>query len=102
MHFLSIYPLLENFPDLKIVSLILAENPLFFPDFPDWKKFSKFSLISLIGGNPDSRGHMWRMQADATRPTGMLSCLHYVQQECFVLQNYCGRIKFFTDIIWST
>ena len=36
-------------------SLILAENPLFFPDFPDWKKSSKFSLnslISLIGGNP--------------------------------------------------
>ena len=30
-------------------SLILAENPLFFPDFPDWKKSSKFSLI---GGNP--------------------------------------------------
>ena len=42
----------KKFPDLKIFSLILAENPLFFPDFPDWKKFSKFSLISLIGGNP--------------------------------------------------
>ena len=45
----------KKFPDLKFFSLILAENPLFFPDFPDWKKPSKFSLnslISLIGGNP--------------------------------------------------
>ena len=29
--------------------MILAANPLFFPDL---KKSSKFSLISLIGGNP--------------------------------------------------
>ena len=43
---------LKKVPDLKFFSLILAENPLFFPDFPDWKKSSKFSLISLIGGNP--------------------------------------------------
>ena len=53
--FWSIYQVLEIFPDLKICSLILVENPLFFPDFPDWKKCSKFSLISLnslIGGNP--------------------------------------------------
>ena len=28
MYFLSIYPLVENFPDLKIFPLILAENPL--------------------------------------------------------------------------
>ena len=42
----------KKFPDLKFFSLILAENPLFFPDFPDWKKSSKFSLIFLIGGNP--------------------------------------------------
>ena len=45
----------KKFPDLKFFSLILAENPLFFPDFPDWKKSSKFSLnslISLISGNP--------------------------------------------------
>ena len=39
--------------DLKFFSLILAENPRFFPDFPDWKKSSKFSLNSLIGGNPE-------------------------------------------------
>ena len=52
-YILSIYPLLENLPDLNIFPLILAENTLFSPDFPDWKKFSKFSLISLIGGNPD-------------------------------------------------
>ena len=45
---------MENFPDLKTFSLILAENPRFSPDFHDWKKFSKFSLISLIGGNPVS------------------------------------------------
>ena len=38
---------------MKFFSLILAENPQFFPDFPDWKKSSKFSLNSLIGGNPD-------------------------------------------------
>ena len=44
---------LKKFPDFKIFSLILAENPLFSPDFPDWKKSSKFSLNSLIGGNPD-------------------------------------------------
>ena len=37
---------------MKIFSLILAENPLFFPDFPDWRKCSKFSLNSLMGGNP--------------------------------------------------
>ena len=46
----------KKFPDLKFFSLILAEKPLFFPDFPDWKKSSKFSLnslISLIGGNPE-------------------------------------------------
>ena len=43
-------PLFEMFP------LILAENPLFSPDFPYWKKFSKFSLISLTGGNPDRVG----------------------------------------------
>ena len=42
----------KKFPDLKFFSLILAENPLFFPDFPDWKKSSKFPLNSLIGGNP--------------------------------------------------
>ena len=42
----------KKFPDLKFFPLILAENPLFFPDFPDWKKSSKISLISLIGGNP--------------------------------------------------
>ena len=45
----------KKFPDLKFFSLILAEKPLFFPDFSDWKKSSKFplnSLISLIGGNP--------------------------------------------------
>ena len=45
----------KKFPDLKFFSLILAEKPLFFPDFPDWTKSSKFSLnslISLIGGNP--------------------------------------------------
>ena len=45
----------KKFPDLKFFSLILAEKPLFFPDFPDWKKSSKISLnslISLIGGNP--------------------------------------------------
>ena len=42
----------KKFPDLKFFSLILAENPRFFPDFPDWKKSSKFSLNSLIGGNP--------------------------------------------------
>ena len=49
----------KKFPDLKFFSLILAEKPLFFPDFPDWKKSSKFSLnslISLIGGNPA----LWR------------------------------------------
>ena len=51
-YFLSIYPLLENFPDWKIFPLTLAEKLLFFLDFPDWKRFSKFSLISLIGGNP--------------------------------------------------
>ena len=34
----------KKFPDLKFFSLILAEKPLFFPDFPDWKKSSKFSL----------------------------------------------------------
>ena len=58
-HFTSDYKVWKwfwkKFPDLKIFSLILAENPLFFPDFPDWKKSSKFSLnslISLIGGNP--------------------------------------------------
>ena len=47
----------KKFPDLKFFPLILAEKPLFFPDFPDWKKSSKFSLnslISLIGGNPVS------------------------------------------------
>ena len=46
---------LKKFSDLRIFSLILAENPIFFPDLPDWKKSSKFSLkslISLIGGNP--------------------------------------------------
>ena len=43
----------KKFPDLKFFSLILAGNPLFFPDFPDWKKPSKFSLNSLIGGNPE-------------------------------------------------
>ena len=37
---------MENFPDLKLFSLILAEKSV----FPDCKKFSKFSLI---GGNPD-------------------------------------------------
>ena len=37
----------KKFPDLKMFSLILAENPLF---FPDWKKSSK---ISLIGGSLD-------------------------------------------------
>ena len=42
----------KKFPDLKISSLILAENPPFSPDFPDWKKASKFIPISLIGGNP--------------------------------------------------
>ena len=42
----------KKFLDLKFFPLILAENPLFFPDFPDWKKSSKFSLISLIGGKP--------------------------------------------------
>ena len=42
----------KKFPDLKFFSLILAEKPLFFPDFPDWKKSSKFSLNSLIGENP--------------------------------------------------
>ena len=41
----------KKFPDLKILSLILAENPLF---FPDWKKSLKFSLISLISGNPEN------------------------------------------------
>ena len=39
----------KKFPDLKFFSLILAQNPLFSPDFSDWKKSSK---ISLIGGNP--------------------------------------------------
>ena len=39
----------KKLPDLKFFSLILAEKPLF---FPDWKKSSKFSLNSLIGGNP--------------------------------------------------
>ena len=42
----------KKFPDLKYFPLILAENPIFYPDFPDWKKSSKFSLNSLIGGNP--------------------------------------------------
>ena len=31
----------KKFPDLKFFSLILAEKPLFFPDFPDWKKVFK-------------------------------------------------------------
>ena len=47
----------KKFPDLKYFSLILADKPLFFPDFPDWKKSSKISLnslISLIGRNPVS------------------------------------------------
>ena len=49
----------KKFPDLKFFSLILAEKPLFFPDFPVWKKSSKFSLNSLIGGNPaDSQTSM--------------------------------------------
>ena len=59
-HFTSDYKVWKwfwkKFPDLKFFSLILAENPLFFPDFPDWKKSSKISLnslISLIGKNPD-------------------------------------------------
>ena len=39
----------KKFSDLKLFSLILAENPLIFPDFPDWKKSTKFSLI---GGKP--------------------------------------------------
>ena len=38
---LSIYTQFENFPNMKIFPLILAENPI----FPDWKKFSKFSLF---------------------------------------------------------
>ena len=47
--FLSIHPLLENFPDLKFFALILAEK----------KRFSMISLIgnfskfSLIVRNPD-------------------------------------------------
>ena len=39
---------LKKFLDLKFFPQILAETPLF---FPDWKKFSK---ISLIGGNPEN------------------------------------------------
>ena len=46
----------KKFPDLKYFSLILAEKPLFFPDFPDWKKSSKISLNSLISGNPAFSG----------------------------------------------
>ena len=46
----------KKVPWSEFFSLILAEKPLFFPDFPDWKKSSKFSLISLIGGNPASVG----------------------------------------------
>ena len=43
----------KKFLYLNFFSLILAQNPLFLPDFPVWKKSSKFSLISLIGGNPE-------------------------------------------------
>ena len=32
----------KKFPDLKFSPLILAEKPLFFPDFPDWKVFKIF------------------------------------------------------------
>ena len=45
--------------------MILAENPLFSPDFPDWKKSSKISLIfliSLIGGNPD---FLWKKTVES-------------------------------------
>ena len=42
----------EKVPWFEIFSLILAETPLF---FPEWEKSSKFSLISLIGGNPSCR-----------------------------------------------
>ena len=55
LRFIGLKGLEKKFPDLKFFSLILAEKPLFFPDFPDWKKSSKISLnslISLIGGNP--------------------------------------------------
>ena len=48
-YFLSIYPLLQNFLNLKFFPLILAENPMF---SVTGKKFSKFSLIPLVGGNP--------------------------------------------------
>ena len=47
----------KKFSDLKYFPLILAENPIFYPDFPDWKKSSKFSLNSLIGGNPAFSSH---------------------------------------------
>ena len=33
---------LKKVPDLKILALILGENPLFFPDFPDWKSLQNF------------------------------------------------------------
>ena len=42
---------LKKSSDFKFFPLILAENPMFFPDFTDWKKSSK---SSLIGGNPAS------------------------------------------------
>ena len=66
-HFLQIYRfkrfengLEKKFPDLKLFSLILAEN-WFSLFFPDWKKSSNFSLISLIGGNPGSKFPDWKM-----------------------------------------
>ena len=54
-HFPQIYRLKKvwkwfgkKIPWFELFSLILAENPLFFPDFPDWKSLQNFPWFPRI------------------------------------------------------
>ena len=59
----------KKYPDLKFFPLILAENPLYFPDFPDWKKSSKFSF------NFPDRWEPCREMSGNFEPTQMLQLI---------------------------
>ena len=95
-YFLSIYSLLENFPDLKFFCLILVEECLFSPDFPDCKVFK------ICPDFPDRWEPCCGIQAFDTLPISPMSSPGVLLSASFDLLRFPGRGDFALAVVLKT